>query len=253
VSADAVVPTARAARLPLVALGPLAAIALVALAGLDDDPPAMVVMVVAALVGATGVGVALDDSAANVLASSPTALAIRRGTRIAMAVGVALVGWLVVLEIAATLPDASTLPRRDLSLEFVGLVAASFALSVVAGRVVDGPGGTIAALALVPSVGMLSLLGQFYPSLPLPQLTPGVHPDRWWWVIAVSFAVVGWSCLDPGRAPSRALGRPNRCRKRAAHVTIPAPVPTGAASPRRSRGREPAWPGSRSSPRRAST
>lgn len=201
---DLVVPTAWAARLPLVAAGPALAVGLVLLIGLDDEPAVEFAAVVGMLLTAAGVGHALDDPAANVLASSPTSLLARRTVRVGLALAVVGVGWVVVLEAMRTLPGGDFLPTGDLMLELAGFVGMTLTLSVLASRITDGPGGTIAALALVPTVALMAMLVNFHGSWPIPTVMPGVHPDRWWWVIGVSLAVFVWTSLDPARPRARA-------------------------------------------------
>ncbi len=105
---DLVRPTARAARLPVVAVGPVLALALLAVLSLLERPAAMLLVLVGLLMVAP-IGYLFDDAAADVLAASPSTLARRRLARVALGAPLLLTGWLVAVDPGA--PTSTGTPR----------------------------------------------------------------------------------------------------------------------------------------------
>jgi hypothetical protein len=197
-SLDAVAPTARAARLPVVGLGLVAAAVVVAVMSLHDDATAPIALMVAGITGAAGFGAVLDDPASDVLAPSPTTFAGRRLRRIGLGAAVLAVGWLGVLSVVESTLTPPSIPAGAASLEVAALASVVLALSAAATRITGTPGGTAAALGLVPVTGFVAILGHVGPSWPLPSLVPGDDAARWWCVLVVSLAIVAWLSRDPG-------------------------------------------------------
>lgn len=198
--------TARAARLPVVALGPVAAVGLVVLISLHDDATAPAALVVAALVSAAGFGTVLDDAAADVLAPSPTTFAHRRLRRIGLGATVLAAGWLAVLLTVELTLSPPPIPAGAATLEAAALASVVLALSAAGRRISGAPGGTAAALGLLPLTGFVGIVGHVSPSWPLPSLVPGANAARWWWVIAACLAVIVWLSRDPGSPALLASG-----------------------------------------------
>ena len=206
-SLDGVALTARAARLPVVVLGVVAAAVVAAVMSLHDDATAPTALMVAAMVVAAGCGTVLDDEASDVLAPSPTTFARRRLRRIGLGTAVLGVGWFGVLSIVEVTLTPPSIPASAATLEVAALASVVLALSAASTRLSGEPGGTVAALGLFPLLGLVGILGHATPDWPLPSLVPGANPSRWWWVIAGSLCVVAWLSRDPAH-PLRSREEP---------------------------------------------
>lgn len=212
---DLVHPTVRAARLPVVALGPVLGLSLLALASLMERPVALLLLLVGLLMVAP-FGYLFDDAAADVTAPSPSTLARRRLTRLALGAPVLIVGWLIAIERGGYLEGYETLPIGALTAEIAALACFTLAVSAVAAGRGDRAPGLSAAIGLLMAVALLFMVRQAVPSSwPIPELQPDVHHRRWWWVTAVSLALVAWSSRDPAarRRPFRRRARDTNLRR----------------------------------------
>lgn len=198
---DLVPPTARAARLPVVALGPVLGLVLLALVSLMEHPFALLLLLVGLLMIAP-LGYLFDDAAADVLAPSPSTLARRRLTRVALGAPVLIVGWWIAVERGAYLESYESLPLGALSVELLALATFTLAVAAVAAGRGDRSPGLSSAIGLVIVVAVLVMVRQAVPSSwPIPELQPNLHYRRWWWVAAASLVAIVWSSLDPARRP----------------------------------------------------
>jgi len=196
---DLVRPTARAARLPVVAGGPALGLVLLALLSLMERPVALLLILVGLLMVAP-LGYLFDDAAADVVAPSPSTLARRRLTRVALGAPVLIVGWLVALERGAYLESYEALPIGALSVELLAFACFTLAVAAVAAHRGDRSPGLSAAIGLVMVVALLFMVRQAVPSSwPIPEMQPHLHYRRWWWVTAASLAAIVWASLDPAR------------------------------------------------------
>lgn len=206
---DVVRPTARAARLVVVGAGPLAGLALLALFSVTSDPPAPLLVLVGLVVAAPA-GHLLDDPAADVFAPSPTTLGRRRLERLALGGPLLALGWAIVVDRARFLDGFESLPLGALTVEVATFGLLTLAIAALAARHGDHSPGVTASVGLVMAVAVLFVASQSLPaSLPVPQLDPGAHPRRWWWVGALSLAVLGWCSRDPGAVAPRLPRRPH--------------------------------------------
>ncbi len=211
---DVVRPTARAARLVVVGAGPLAGLALLALFSVTSDPPAPLLVLVGLVVAAPA-GHLLDDPAADVFAPSPTTLGRRRLERLALGGPLLALGWAIVVDRARFLDGFESLPLGALTVEVATFGLLTLAIAALAARHGDHSPGVTASVGLVMAVAVLFVASQSLPaSLPVPQLDPGAHPRRWWWVGALSLAVLGWCSRDPGAVAPRLPQHPHRPRHR---------------------------------------
>ena len=196
---DLLRPTARAARLPVVAVGPVLALALLAALTLLERADALLLVLVGLLLVAP-IGYLFDDAAADVLAASPTTLARRRVARVALGAPVLLVGWLTAVDRGAYLDGYDALPVGALSAEILALACLTLAIAAVAAGRGDRSPGLTAAVGLLVVVAALFMARQAVPpGWPLPELQPDLHHRRWWWVAAASVATVVWVSRDPAR------------------------------------------------------
>lgn len=196
---DLVRPTARAARLPVVAGGPLLGLVLLAFLSLMRHPIALLLVLVG-LAMVAPFGYLFDDAAADVLAGSPSTLARRRLTRVALGAPVLIVGWWMAVERGTFLEGYESLPIGALTTEVLAFACLTLAVAAVAAGRGDRSPGLSAGIGLMMVVAALFMLRQVVPSSwPIPELQPDVHYQRWWWVTAASLAAIVWASIDPAR------------------------------------------------------
>ncbi len=202
---DLVRPTARASRLGVVAGGPAAGLALLAFLSFMEHPMALLLVLVGLLM-VIPVGYLLDDPAADVLAASPSDLARRRLSRLALGLPVVVAGWLLALWQGSFLDGYDALAVGALTVEIAALAAFTLAVAAVVARRGDHAPGITAAAGLFVMVALLFVARQAVPSAwPIPELQPDTHADRWRWVLAASLAALAWASRDPAsrRLPHR--------------------------------------------------
>jgi hypothetical protein len=149
-------------------------------------------VIAAGLFAGAGVGYALDDDAATLLAASPTSLARRRAVRVGLAAAVLAIGWAVAFTVRAV--GDETVGQSTVGLLIEAATAASFALAIAASGLVERPGfaSSITSLAGVLTVTALSFRYRW-----LPELGPSAHHNRWLWLGGAALAVAAWSSRDP--------------------------------------------------------
>lgn len=188
-------PTARLAHPGLVCLtvGLAASPALIIL-GLGGDK-LFAPLVLAGLVSGATLGWAVDDPAAELLASTPTGTALRTGVRVGAVALVAAVGFGGLLAAVAIGPG---LPPQvgDRWPEAAAAGATALAVGLLGARRGERAAGAAAVTAGVLGPAMVAGL-----SFKLPQLPSlvGPHHDRWW-LVALAGLVVA---LHAGRDPAR--------------------------------------------------
>lgn len=186
--------------LPLSALGvAVAAVVPVAVARLRDVSDYRVVLILAAVFTGGIAGHAIDDAAARTTASLPVTLGARRGVRLALLVGLAMLVWGLDLVVAAS--GSGAVPAATALVPFC---AASAAIAVAAAaRVGDDaptpPGlvGAGVAVLVVFLVAVLAVRFSWLPSLS--------DSDRaqWWGVAAAAAGLALWQSRDPATRRQR--------------------------------------------------
>lgn len=185
---------------------------------------------VAAVALSLGAAFALDDPARETTAGAPASVPFQRALRVAVFLPVLAMLWWLVLTYAGAgplraatggaPPGAVELPVAALSLEFMGMVAVTWAAAAVAAaHVPDGLGGIAAGPILF---GFLAA-GSFIHKLALFAGEPGnaawaTSHQRWGWVLAAAVAVLILASRDPARARRRTRSRLVRSpRRRSQH------------------------------------
>ena len=190
------VPTARLARPGLVSLtvGLAALPALVTLLWRGDD--FLAPLVLAGLVSGAALGWAVDDPAAELLASTPAGTPLRTGIRVGAVALVAAVGFGGLLAAVAIGPG---LPPQvgDRWPEAAAAGATALAVGLIAARRGERAAGAAAVTAGV--LGPAMVAGLSFKLRQLPSLLAGPHHDRWW-LLALAGLVVA---LHAGRDPAR--------------------------------------------------
>jgi len=189
-------PTARLARPGLVSLtvGLAALPALVTLCWRGDELVAPLVL--AGLVSGAALGWAVDDPAAELLASTPAGTPLRTGIRVGAVALVAAVGFGGLLAAVAIGPGLPPQVGHRWP-EAAAAGATALAVGLIAARRGERAAGAAAvtAGALGPAMvaGLSSKLRQ------LPSLLAGPHHERWW-LLALAALLVA---LHAGRDPAR--------------------------------------------------
>ena len=188
--------TARLVRPALVALtvGLASVPVLLTLALQGDDLFAPLVLL--ALAAGASLGWAVDDPAAELLASMPVATPVRLVFRVGAAAAAATTGTAVVLAAVAVGPGlppgvGDRLPEGAAA----GAAALAFGLVVARrGERAAGAGAvTVGVFGTALIAGLSSKLHQ------LPSFLPGPHHPRWWLVAAAASLVAIHAGRDPAR------------------------------------------------------
>ena len=128
---------------------------------------------------------ALDDPMFEILGASPTSLARRRATRLAVVLTPIVVFWMALVIWHGNRSSAASL---TLTTMFTGLLSLSFGISGIAGRRSQGRGGPVAAPAILAALIVSGLLPTRWRPLPLGDVPGGFATIRARWALA---AVVG--------------------------------------------------------------
>jgi len=174
-----------------------------------------------ALVAATaGVGFALDDSAAEIVAASPTTLGRRRIVRVAVAGTIVVIGWVVIAIVVAATQGSDQFPTYDITIELAALVAIGLATSATIRRRTSGPGGPTAALVVL--VGPVFWSGIAFGDVGVfPSLVPGQDlRERWVWLALLAAAALLLASRDPAARSRlhRSAGGHTSVRRRSSSV-----------------------------------
>lgn len=143
-----------------------------------------------------GLGFALDDSAAETVAASPTPLGRRRIQRVSIAGAITAATWLLIAAVVAT-SDTQRFPTFDVIIEVLALAAIALATSAIVQRRTQAPGGPTAALVVV--VGPAFLNGVAFRDVRVfPSLLPGQDlRERWIWLTIAASAALMSASRDP--------------------------------------------------------
>ena len=189
-------PTARLAHpglvLLTVGLSAVPAILTLALGGDGLFAP----LVLAGVVSGAALGWAVDDPAAELLASTPAGTPVRTAVRVGAAGLVAVAGFAAVLAAVAIGPGLPPLVG-DRWPEAAAAAATALAVGLLAARRGERAAGAGAVTAGV--LGTVSVAGLSFKLRELPSFLAGPHHARWWLVVLVALAVA----LHAGRDPAR--------------------------------------------------
>ena len=189
-------PTARLAHpgLVLVTVGLAAVPAILTLARGGNDLFAP--LVVMAVVSGAAVGWAVDDPAAELLASLPAGTPVRTAVRVCAAGLVAAAGFGAVLAAVAVGPGLPPLVG-DRWPEAAAAAATALAVGLLAARRGERAAGAGAVTAGV--LATVFVAGLSFKLKELPSFLAGPHHARWWLVALLALAVA----LHAGRDPAR--------------------------------------------------
>ena len=158
-----------------------------------------------ALVTSTaGLGVALDDPAAETVAASPMSLARRRAIRVLIAVTITIGVWFLIAAVVAA-SSAHHFPTADIVIEIAALSAIGLAAGAAVQRRTDSPGGPTAALVVLVGPAFMSAVA-FRDVRVFPSLVPG-QPlrERWVWLTVLALSALISASRD--RASRHVRGR----------------------------------------------
>src|SRR4051812_18264530 len=177
-------------------LGGLAALVTVAprVGGNDELSPAYAL---AMLCGTAGAGFALDDPATEILAASPTPLATRRATRIAVIAAVILSTWVPLGVVAVATRGRADFSLTHLAVELGALATIGLAVAAVVQHHTGRTGGPFAALIIFVGPVTMSALA-FRNTTLFPSVLPGspLH-ERWAWLALVAAAALTFTSREP--------------------------------------------------------
>ena len=190
------VPTARVARPALVATTVALASVPVLLTLVLGGEKYFAPLVLLGLATGASLGWAVDDPAAELLASTPVATSVRTLFRVAAAALVAGTGIALVLIAVAVGPG---LPPgvRDRLPEAAAAAGGALAFGLVAARRGERFAGAGAVTGGV--FGTAFVAGLSFKVHQLPSFLPSQHHDRWWLVTLVALAVAVHAGRDPAR------------------------------------------------------
>jgi len=191
-----VVPTAQLARPGLVGLtvGLAALPALITLCWRGDDFAAPLVL--AGLVSGAALGWAVDDPAAELLASTPSGTPLRTWIRVGAVALMAAVGFGGLLAAVAIGPG---LPPQVINRwpEVAAAGATALAVGLIAARRGERAAGAAAVMAGV--LGPAMVAGLSFKLRQFPSFLAGSHHDRWWLLALAGLVVALYAGRDPAR------------------------------------------------------
>jgi hypothetical protein len=192
----AVGPTARVAHLGPAALTvALAAVPAVVAVARGDAVVSAPLILAGLLAGAT-LAWAVEDQAAELLASFPVASPVRTSLRVGLVALVSIIGAALIALVVASGPG---LPPDvgDRLAETAAAAAAAISVGLVASRRGERAAGPVGVTAGVLIVGVVATLAVRWPTT-LPALAAGPVHDRWWIVALAGIAVAAHAGRDPG-------------------------------------------------------
>ena len=195
--AAAIAPTARVAHLGpaglTVALAALPAVVTVA----RGDTVVSAPLVMAGLLGGAALGWAVEDPAADLLASLPVSSPTRTALRLVLVGCVAAMGVALTVLLVAVGPGLPP-DLRQRAPEAAAAAAFALAVGLVAFRRGERAAGPVAVTAGVLGTGLVAALAHRWPSV-LPTLGASPTHARWWLLAAFGLAVAARAGRDPGR------------------------------------------------------
>jgi hypothetical protein len=193
----AVAPTARVAHLGSAALTvALAAVPSVVGVARGDTVVSAPLIMAGLLLGA-GLAWAVEDQAAELLASLPVSSPVRTSLRVGLVALVSIIGAALIALVVAIGPG---LPPDvgDRLAETAAAAAAALGVGLVASRRGERAAGPVGVTAGVLIVGVVAALAVRWPTI-LPALAAGLTHDRWWILALAGIAVAARAGRDPGR------------------------------------------------------
>jgi hypothetical protein len=193
----AVGPTARVAHLgPAGVTIALAAVPTVVAVARGDAVVVAPLIVAGLLAGAT-LGWAVDDQAAELLASLPVFSPVRTSLRVGLVALVSIIGAALITLVVALGPGlppglADRLP------ESAAAAATALGVGLVASRRGERAAGPVGVTASLLTVGLIAALAVRWPTI-LPSLAAGPTHHRWWILALAGIAVAAHAGRDPGR------------------------------------------------------
>lgn len=176
-------------------IGGLVAVGTIAI-GMINGHDLAEVYALAFIASTAGFGFALDDPAAETIATSPTPLARRRVHRVVIAGAITVATWLVIAGVVAT-SDTERFPTYDVIIEVAALAAIGLATSAVVQRRTQAPGGPTAALVVVVGPAFLAAV-VFRDVQVFPSLVPGQNlRERWIWLALAAVVLLVSVSRDP--------------------------------------------------------
>lgn len=193
----AVAPTARVAHLGAAAatMAFTAVPAVVAVA--RGDAVVSSPLIVVAVVGGATLGWAVEDPAAQLLASLPVPNATRTALRAALVACVVGIGAMLTVLVVALGPGLPP-DLRDRVPEAAASAGMSLAVGLVVARGGERGAGPIAVTAGVLGTAFVAALAYRWPAL-FPTFSRGPTHDRWWIIAFVGLAVAVHAGRDVGR------------------------------------------------------
>ena len=193
----AVAPTARVAQLGPAALTiALAAVPAIVVVARGDTGVSAPLIVAGLLAGAT-LAWAVEDQAAELLASLPVASPVRTSLRVGLVTVVSMIGAAFIALVVAIGPGLPS-DLGDRLVETATAAAAALGVGLVAARRGERRAGPVGVTAAVLIVGVVAALAMRWPAT-LPALAAGPTHDRWWLLALAGIAVAAHAGRDPGR------------------------------------------------------
>jgi len=192
----AVAPTARVAHLGAAGLTiALAAVPAVIAVARGDTVVSAPLIAAGLLAGAT-LGWAVDDQAAELLASMPVASPVRTSLRVGLVALVSIIGAFLIALVVALGPG---LPPGlgDRLPESAAAAGTALGVGLVASRRGERAAGPVGVTAGLLTVGLVAALAMRWPAT-LPALAAGPTHGRWWILALAALAVAVHAGRDPG-------------------------------------------------------
>ena len=193
----AVAPTARVAHLGPAALTIALAAVPSVVAVARGDAVVVAPLIMAGLLAGATLAWAVEDQAAELLASMPVSSPVRASLRVGLVSLVSIIGAALIALFVAIGPG---LPPGlgDRLPETSAAAAAALAVGLVASRRGERGAGPVGFTAGVLTVGVVAALSVRWPAI-LPALGSGAIHDRWWILALVGIAIAAHAGRDPGR------------------------------------------------------
>ena len=194
----AIAPTARVAQLgPAVLTIALAAVPSVVAVARGHTVVSTPLIMAGLLAGAT-LAWAVEDHAAELLASMPVASPVRTSLRVGLVALVSIIGAALIALLVVTIGPGLPADLGDRLPETAAAAAAALAVGLVASRRGERGAGPVGVAAGVLTVGVVATLAVRWPRI-LPALAAGPTHDRWWILALAALAVAIHAGRDPGR------------------------------------------------------
>jgi hypothetical protein len=193
----AVAPTARVAHLGPAALTIALAAVPSVVAVARGDAVVLAPLIVAGLLAGATLGWAVEDHAAELLASLPVSSPVRTSLRVGLVALVSIIGAALIALVVAIGPG---LPPGlgDRLPESAAAAAAALGVGLVASRRGERGAGPVGVTAGLLTVGLVSALAVRWPTI-FPTLAVGPTHHRWWLLALAGIAVAAHAGRDPGR------------------------------------------------------